>query len=194
MIRSYLEMRVAKGGQVYSLKSRASSMHGPGGASISTSVEENGVGREIQARAEPDGSWTVHGLESGTRSTWSFTRKEVGLSTMDLVDPERYRRVLDHELNPMLIAETGQVAIGRTEDLGEARVEVAGKMLTVQKVSWTPEAGQLLLLFSESGLLVGYSLDFMGKRLHAQLEALPEERSWGGFDPAVVGGVSEEEL
>jgi hypothetical protein len=194
MIRSYLEMSVTKGAQVYTLKSRASSMHGPGGASISTSVEENGKGREVQARVELDGSWTVHELENGMRSTWSFTRKEVGLSTMDLVDPERYRRILDHEMNPMLIAETGQVAIGRIQDLGEAQVEVAGTMMTVQKISWTPEAGQLLLLFSESGLLVDYSLDFMGKRLHAKLEALPEERSWGGFEPAVFGGVSEEEL
>jgi hypothetical protein len=193
MIRSTLDLQVLMGRKSYTLVSRVSALHGPGGASFVTRVEENGVGREIQARAERNGSWTVTGLEEGVRSTWTFRREEVGLSTMDMFDPERYRRVLDHESNPVLVAETGQVLIGQVLDQGEVRVEVAGQTLNAQKISWTPDGGQMILHYSDEGLLVDYSLDFMGMRLHARLTELPGERSWGGFEP-VIGEISEEEL
>jgi hypothetical protein len=193
MIRSTLDLSVLMGRNSYTLVSRVSALHGPGGASFVASVEENGQGREIQARADRDGSWSVTALEAGVRSTWSFRRTEVGLTTMDMFDPERYRRLLDHASNPVLVTETGQVLPGQVAELGEARIEVAGQMLNVDKISWTPEAGQMILHYSDEGLLVDYRLDFMGMRLHARLQELPGERSWGGFEP-VLGEVSEEEL
>jgi hypothetical protein len=194
MIRSTMDIEVSMGRKAYTLESRVSAFHGPSGANFSSSVLESGVAREVQGRSERDGSWSVVSLENGLRSAWSFNRKEVGLTTMDLHDPERYERMLDHASNPMLITENGQVSLGQVREHGEVRIEVAGKMITVQRVSWTSDAGELLLHFSEDGLLVDYSLDFLGKRLHAALRELPGERSWGGFDPTVAGEVSEEEL
>ena len=51
--------------------SRVSAMHGPSGTNFVTSVQENDI-REIQARAERDGAWSVSGLENGERTGWSF--------------------------------------------------------------------------------------------------------------------------
>ena len=127
MIRSTLELEVVVARQAYRLNSRVSALHGPSGTNLSASVMENGQAREIQARAEPDGSWSVTGLESGARTTWTFERSAVVLSSMELLDPERYLRVLDRTASPMLIAENGQVATGQVEDMGEVQIEVAGE-------------------------------------------------------------------
>ena len=194
MIRSTMSLNISLDRLSYRMVSRVSAMHGPSGTNFVTSVQENEAIREIQARAERGGEWSVSGLENGERTEWTFRRGEVGVTSMEMLDPERYRRLLDGPTAPMLVAETGQVIVGQVQDMGEAQMQIAGQLVNVHRIAWTSEAGAMELNFSENGLLLDYSLDFLGKRLHARLEQLPNERSWGGFKSSVVDEVVEEEL
>lgn len=194
MIRSTMSLEINLDRHSYRMISRVSAMHGPSGTNFVTSVQENEAIREIQARAERDGAWSVSGLENGERTGWSFRRGEVGVTSMEMLDPERYRRLLDGPTAPMLVAETGQVMLGQIQDMGETQMQIAGQQVNVHRIGWVSEAGAMELNYSENGLLLDYSLDFLGKRLHARLEQLPNERSWGGFESSVLGEVQEEEL
>ena len=127
MIRSTMSLDISLDRRSYRMVSRVSAMHGPSGTNFVTSVQENEAVREIQARAERDGAWSVSGLEKGDRTGWTFRRGEVGVTSMELLDPERYRRLLDGSLAPMLVAETGQVMLGQVRDLGEAQMQIAGQ-------------------------------------------------------------------
>ena len=192
LIRSTLDLDVTLGRLRYTLESRVSAFHASGLTNISASVRENDRTREIQIREERDGAWSVVSLEDGVRSTWNYSDPEVGLTSMDLADPHRYRQLLDASDRPLLVAENGQVSEGRVVDHGEQGISVADQELLAHRIDWMSEAGDLVLHFSESGLLVAYSLDFLDRRLEARLEEIPGDRSWGQFD-MMFDEVSEEE-
>jgi hypothetical protein len=179
ILESMTEFKATLAGQTFSMKARISARVADGRTAFTANVVENGVAREVQARQNADGSWTIVRSEQGQRYASTLRRSEVDFSTVDLMDPEAWRRVADRNPGTMLVAENGSRLVGRVQDLGQSQLNIGGDRVNAQRYSWTPDVGTMAFQWSEEGLLVGYELSFMGKKMEARLAALPAPRDWG---------------
>ena len=198
LIESYEEATVEVAGRTVRHTARASAHGGAGTASFVVSVADDGEVRELQGRQAEDGHWEVVEIRPGAREQWSWRRSEVDLSSLDLLDPVRHRRLGDAPTASILLAETAQVLSGPVTDLGEATVEVGGRELLVHRWSWEPEGGgRAEFAWTPEGVLARFDLTVLGTRLRAVLREAPEREVFGTIDlPDGFGGpaVQEQDL
>jgi hypothetical protein len=196
MTSSFTELQVTLAGVPWSFQQRASAVVRDGRSSFTSSVQENGRLREVQARQGQDGRWRVVVLEADRAGSGELRASEVTLTSMDLFDPDARLRLTTAGTARVLAAETGTVLEGPVEDLGEGVVRIAGQDVAVHRWAWTPAAGRMELSWSMDGLLVAYQTTVAGKKLDATLTQAPAGLSFGEVeDPrADRPTVREEEL
>ncbi|MEL6346041.1 MAG: hypothetical protein AAFV53_23220 [Myxococcota bacterium] len=197
ILETFTEMDVEIGGWGFALTNRSTGMASASKSSFTSSLSTNGKVSEIQARRRGDGSWegTAH-YADGIQAI-ALRRTEVDLSTLDLLDPGRSMLLRDGVRLRVLSAETGQVMTGVLKDLGEDTLTVGDREVVVHRWLWNPPEATFELAWAESGLLVDWSATFRGKRLDADIRALPVERTYGELQTeefVELPSVSEEAL
>lgn len=197
VIESYTDFEVALPTGPFRFRNRASARVSNRDASFTSAVDENGHGREIQARQRGGGAWKVTVIEDGAVRQATLEPGQVDLCSLELLDPVRRAELTGRPRAEVLAAETGTLMDGAVAEVGEGTVTVNGEVVPVQRWTWTPAAGPIELSWSLDGLLVSYTSQWMGKELRASLRELPTARSFGdiGEIPAVIeAGVAEQEL
>jgi hypothetical protein len=197
LIQSWFDVDTRIAGQQVVIQSRSSARASDSDSSFAMSIAENGVVREIQGQRQWDGVWQVVAIEHGERKTWKHRRTEVTLSSMDFLDPSRHKLMTLDTQAGVLVAETGQVVQGAVSELGDKELWVNGKIVLVEEWGWSPDMGQVVMSWNQEGLLLAYSVSFMGKTLDAVVREVPPTRSYGNIDLSTVSDdveVEEEEL
>ncbi len=168
-----------------------------GDRSFTSSISLSGQVREVQARVDPEGNWTVTVVELGTAKVWNLESAAVDLTSVELFDRERALNTLQQSAElRVLSAETGAIMKGGVEDLGLQTAVVGPDTVQVQRFRWSPPEGQMLLSYTTEGLLTGYEFLVNDAPVGAQLQALPPPRNYGTAieGPLTGGAVREEQL
>lgn len=195
LVESFTSIETTVLGKPVRFVNRASGRSGSGGG-FTSSVDENGHIREVQALQRSDGSWRVTVIESGRVSQGTLTPGQVSLTSLGLLDPVGYRDLTGNSQVQMLAAETGTLLSGTVESLGEGTLQLGPTPVRVNRWAWTSEAGRVELAWTEEGVLASWQSTFMGRPVEGVLREAPAARSYGsieGLAPA-LGGVSEQEL
>jgi len=196
ILESYTDLHVNIAGTAHTFKSRSTAKAG-GTPSFSSSIEQDGHLAEIQGRQLSDRRWMVTIAEDGEVKTWYYRPSEVTLTSLDLLDPNRHRLLLDGPTAGVLAAETGTVVSGAVKDLGEASLRVGDQEVSVQRAIWSPDSGAMQMSWSSDGLLLSYETSILGKRVTATVTELPAPASFGTVEtPAIQqkSTLSEEPL
>lgn len=197
ILETWTEINASVAGAPITWRNRATAKAGVGAPGFTSSLDENGTLREVQARVLPDRRWQVTVVEAGETKTWTLRGGEVTLSSLDLLDPQRRLLLTDgRDAASLLMAEVGNVLTGAVEDLGEGTVKVAGQDVDVHRWGFTPDTGRIELAWTADGLLVSYQMAWMGRRLTGVLDALPPPPEFGEIQiaPGLGGGFEEEKL
>ncbi len=160
-------------------------------ASMSTAGEV----REVQARQDIDGSWTVTVASAAGAHTTQHEQAAVDLVSSELFDQERALSVLQSvDTLSVLSAETGTILTGPLTDLGPGTMAVGPREIEVQRFRFDPPDGTMTLAYSNDGWLVAYDYQLMGLIVGARLDKLPAERSFDTIlDAPLTGGTVTEE-
>lgn len=197
ILETWTEIDATLAGAPVRWRNRATAKAGVGAPGFTSSLDENGTLREVQARVLPDRRWQVTVVDQGESKTWTLRGGEVTLSSLDLLDPQRHLLLTDGRASAsLLMAEAGNVLTGAVEDLGDGRVKVGGEEVEVHRWAFTPDTGRIELAWTADGTLVSYQMSWMGKRLTGVLDALPPPPEFGEIQiaPGLGGGFEEEKL
>ncbi len=193
LIESYTRVETSLLGKPVRFVNRFS---GRSGAGFTSSVDENGRIREVQAQRRSDGSWRVTVIEGGKISQGTLLAGQVSLTSVGLLDPVEHRDLTGRPQISLLAAETGTLLSGRVEPLGEGSLEVGGQRLRVDRYAWTSEAGRVELAWTGEGVLASWTSSLLGQPIEGVLRQPPPERSYGTIDLVIspMEGVREQEL
>lgn len=195
LVESYTNIETTVLGKPVRFVNRASGRSGSSGG-FTSSVDENGHIREVQALQRSDGSWRVTVIEGGRVNQGTLGAGQVSMTSLGLMDPVGYRDLTGNTQVHMLAAETGTLLSGTVESLGESTLQLGPTRLQVNRWAWTSEAGRVELAWTEEGVLASWQSSFMGRPVEGILREAPAARSYGNIEaiaPA-LGGVSEQEL
>jgi hypothetical protein len=198
LLESWTELEATVAGKSVKFTGRASMRATETRMSYTSTFDQDGTRVQVQGRQDSDGSWQLTRREKGTAQEISYRRSEVDLSTFDLLDPSLRKRAVESASTDVLIAETGVVVNGPARDLGEDTVRLGGLEVPVNRWAWDPTAGAMEVAWTQDGLPVQYSLQFLGQKLTATARELPPS-DWGSvqvktFQTTSGGSVLEEEL
>lgn len=195
LVESYLRIETTLLGKPVRFVNRASGRSGTAGG-FTSSVDENGSIREVQAHQRSDGSWRVTVIDGGKVSQGTLAPGQVSLTSLGLLDPVGYRDLTGRSQASLLAAETGTLLSGTVEDLGEATLQLGGTRVQVNRWAWTSEAGRVELSWTEEGVLAAWRSSFMGRPLEGVLKQAPPARTYGSIEALapIIDEVSEQEL
>jgi hypothetical protein len=195
LVESYTRIETTMLGKPVRFVNRASGRSGSG-SGFTSSVDENGHIREVQALQRSDGSWRVTVIEGGRVNQGTLAAGQVSLTSLGLLDPVGYRDLTGNTRVQVLAAETGTLLSGNVEALGESTLQLGATPVRVNRWAWTSEAGRVELAWTEEGVLASWQSSFMGRPVEGLLREAPAARSYGSVEELapVLGGVSEQEL
>lgn len=198
MLESWTDLEATVAGRTVRFQGRASIRATETRLSYSSTFDQDGTRVQVQGRQDSDGGWSLTRREKGTAQEITHRRSEVDLSTFHLLDPSLRRAATESASADVLIAETGVVVSGPARDLGEDTLTLGGLAVPVTRWAWDPVGGAMEAAWTQDGLLVQYSVEFLGQRLVATARELPSS-DWGGveirsFQSTSGGTVMEERL
>jgi hypothetical protein len=178
-VEAWTDLAFGLGGSAtYRFKQRLGGRFG-GSRSFTSSVNDNGVVREVQGQVEPTGAWSVIIVEGGQARQWSHPADAIDLNSAELLDPERGLRTIEQVGTlRVLVAETGRILTGPLEPLGTKTVQVGSRSVQVRQFRWSPPEATMVLSYDVEGLLVSYETSVAGRPVAARLNALPAPRSY----------------
>lgn len=153
-------------------------------ASFHSVIEENGTAREIQARWTPS-KWLVTNSADLRAQTAEIALNKIDLSTADLIDPQSRLPLSYFDNARILSAESGEVLMGKVEELGTSQITLGGADFQVTGYAWNNPEGRSEFYYSGDGFLVKYTVQLLGVTLEALLAGPPP----GGLDdfPVAIG-------
>lgn len=179
ILESWTEIQAEVAGKLIKVRQRATARASGSRLQFTAVNDENGRISEVQGRRLADGRWLLTIIDSSGSRSFEYRKSQVDLCTLDLLDPELHRRLIDRPTARLLLVETGDVIEGPAKDLGEATLKVGGVELPVNRSTFTPSEGRLTMDWNLEGLLVAYEIGFLGQRLSAQVRTPPAPRVWG---------------
>lgn len=176
-IESWTEFQLPIARRNFHYKQRLSGLTKTRPMGFSASMSEDGHLREVQVVQQPE-RWMVTHAELGR--SWILPVQEASFdaTSLTLVDPGSKGFLDDRMSLRVLSAETGQVVEGRLVDQGTRSLEIEGQSVDAEHYQWTLDSGSVDLAYSEDGYLLSYTVAIAGQRLTAQLDRLPEARSF----------------
>lgn len=172
VIESFTDIDGMVGPVRFSYKQRLTAFAGEGPASFHAVISENGDAREVQGQWSPAG-WTVTLVGGGRARTWQAPPHRIDISTIDLVDPGNRRPLPRFDSVRVLSTETGDVWEGDVEPLGPSEVEIGGRKVPVDGVSWLSPEGRVSFYYDAEGWLVRYETRIMGIKVSSTLRQPP---------------------
>ena len=195
LIKSYEQLEVREGSNIYQLDSRVSARHSSRRGRVTTVAKENGAKRQIEVKRDSKGKWTISNNSGGGVTTQELLRHQVTGSTLDFLDPQRYEIFRQSDRAAMVDVYSGQLIAGTVESLGDGTIQIAGQPVLVSEYKWHTPYGVVVLSWSVDGLLLGYEMDYLGRTLQARATTVPPVRTFGDMAPVLSNtGVVEEEL
>lgn len=168
-----------------------------GDRSFVASMATNGEVREVQARQEADGTWSITVASAAGAYERRLEAKAIDLTSAELFDGERALQTLQaiQQLR-ILSAETGEVLEGPLEALGPSTIGVGPDEVEILRFRFTPPEGSMTLAYTHEGWLVAYDYGILGLLVGARLEKLPPARTFGTVleGPLTTGVINEESL
>lgn len=198
LLESWTDLEATVAGRTVRFQGRASIRATETRISYTSIFDQDGTRVQVQGRQDSEGGWVLTRREKGTAQEITYRRSEVDLSTFHLLDPSLRRAASESATTDVLIAETGVVVSGPSRDLGEDTVQLGELAVPVTRWAWDPIGGAMEVAWTQDGLPVQYSMQFLGQRLTATARELPTS-DWGSmqvrtFQTTSGGSVMEEEL
>jgi YD repeat-containing protein len=175
-----------------------------GEGSFTSSIDDGGSIREVQAHRNPEGAWQVTVIADGKIKTWALPAKAIDLVSPDFLDGQRTLWTLEalaasaeegqHASLKVLAAETGAILDGPLIDLGIDEIEIGTRTVAAHGFTWSPEGQKTTLWYTAEGLLLGWTTELGGRRLEALIDAESLQATLAPRIEDVGGGVEEEAL
>jgi|GEM_PF-5320798 hypothetical protein len=188
IVESVMKIDAPMGASRWTHTHRCNGRSTDAGSSFTCAVKENGASREVQGRRNKDLTWTVTVVDAKGRTSRDLRSSEVSLSSMDLLDPTAYLRLLDQPEAALLSAESGVVLRGPVRDLGESTLQIAGQTLPVRRLGFSAESTTSTFSYGLDGLLLAYEMVAAGHTVRATLTQPPPARDFGDVMVIPFGG------
>jgi hypothetical protein len=175
---SFTDVTLRVGRKAHHYKQRLGARFG-GARSFSSSVSDNGQAREVQGQIDTSGNWDVTVVEGRSSHQANLPGSRVDLSYAELFDPDRALQTLAQVRNlRVLLTDTGAVLEGPIESLGSGQETTGNQTVQVHRFRWSTPDGQVLLSYTDDGLLVAYETTLFGRKLSARLVGAPLPRTY----------------
>ena len=175
---------------------RATSTSGPRGATFTSSLDHSGALSQVQGIEVPGGGWNVTTTDKGAVHTFSYTRDDARLSTLDLYDPGRTWRLGAAGPFGLLLSESGDAVGGQMADPSDRTLSIGGVPVPVRHYSITGPGGNTAFDLDVNGLMVRCELTWLGMQVVSTVRQVPSPRTFEQIQTIdeMSGGVQEQEL
>lgn len=161
------------------LEARATGMSNPRGATFTTSLSLDGKVESIQGVEQPDGRWKLTITDGKDLRRSELPDPGVILTTIDIVDPGRSRRLDASGGATLVFVETGDVLHGQLGPGQPATVPVGAAQVSTTRYTLETDLGRARFDLDENGLLVRSEASWLGVGVVATLRELPPAATWG---------------
>ena len=175
---------------------RASGQSGPRGANFTSSVDQAGALSQVQGIELPTGGWRVTVADGAGVRESTYTKDEVRLTSLDLLDPGRTALLTGGGDLELLLVETGEVLVGALDAGQVGTTKVANQKIPVTRYTATGALGNAKFDIDANGLLLKSELRWLGGTVSAVARDVPPPRIYGtieGFEP-LNSGITEDRL
>ncbi len=178
------------------VKCRQSGQSSPRGANFTTSLQVGEELSEVQGIEMPSGGWQLVRADAVGVHEATIPAAQVKLTSLDLFDPGRTRRLIDAGRIGLLLSETGAVvegelSVGEVASVKIGKIAVSGTRYTLQTVE-----GRAEFVVDAEGVLLSSELTFLGGTFRTVARMVPTPRSYGTIDvvDSPGAGTSETEI
>jgi hypothetical protein len=194
--RRVLEVVTSAETPLGSVRCRQSGQSGPRGATFTTNLDVGGVLSEVQGIEMPGGGWQLVRADAEGVHESTLTAGQAHLTSLDLFDPGRTRRLLDAGTVGVLLSETGTILTGELAAGQATTVKIAGKTVAGTRYSLASTDGAAEFVVDNDGVLLSSEVATFGGVLRTVARTLPASRSFGTIDvvDSPGAGVQEENL
>ncbi len=178
------------------VKCRQSGQSSPRGANFTTSLQVGDEVSEVQGIEMPSGGWQLVRADAVGVHEATIPPSQVKLTSLDLFDPGRTRRLIDAGHVGLLLSETGAVVEGELAS-GEVTTVKIGR-LTVPGTRYALQTaeGRAEFVVDAEGVLLSSELTFLGGSFRTVARTVPQLRNYGTIEvvDSPGAGTSEAEL
>lgn len=179
VIEIYTELRATVAGLDKYYTSRQTARAAGRTMSFTSVVDENGNLREVQGRRRKDGQWTLVVNDGVSNTVTELRRSAANLCTLDLYDPLLHKILVDAPDRAMLVADTGVVVNGVSEELGEIPAMIGETEMTVERIRFEGSGLEMTFDWNLEGVPVAWEGRLLGLRVVARVKKAPVSRAWG---------------
>ncbi|MSQ01613.1 MAG: hypothetical protein EXR71_06940 [Myxococcales bacterium] len=175
---------------------RQSGQSSPRGANFTTSLRVGDDVSEVQGIEMPSGGWQLVRADAVGVHEATIPPAKVKLTTMDLFDPGRTRRLIDAGHVGLLLAETGALVEGELATGEVVSVKIGKVMLSGTRYTLQSAEGRAEFVVDAEGVLLSSELTFLGGSFRTVARTVPVPRSYGTVDvvDSPGAGTSESEI
>ena len=175
---------------------RSTSTSGPRGATFTSSMDHSGAISQVQAVEIPNGGWNVSTTDRSGSHTFSYTRDDARLSTMDLYDPGRTWRLGAAGPFGLLLSESGDAVKGQLSEPTDLTLSIGGESVPVRHYVLSGPGGNASFDMDVNGFMVRSELIWMGMQVVSVAHQVPAPRTFEQIQTIdeMSGGVQEQPL
>jgi hypothetical protein len=195
ILESWTEVEVTVAGKKIQYKQRATGHFSERKSRFVSSVTMGGEKFELQGNQNENGQWTIHEMTPTGSKTIEYNHTELQDISLALFDPGQSERWLKGENIRVYHIEMGDIWKGEWIALPNIEVKTNNANVIGRQLRYHCNDGDVDLAWSDTGLLIDWTLRIMGFELAADIRNVPDLPQFGNiemFDS--FQGVNEEEL
>ncbi len=195
ILESWTEVEVIVAGKKIAYKQRATGHFSERKSRFVSSVTVDNAQFELQGKQTENGNWTIHEMTPNGSKSKEYRHSELNDISLALFDPGQSESWLNGENLKIYHTEMGEVWKGEWIALPNVEIKTTNAEVVGRQLRFHCPEGDVDLAWSDTGILIDWTLRIMGLELDADIRNIPALPQFGNIEKFdSFQGVKEEEL